>query len=153
MIVLKYLLFKWQETNNHGLPSNICMECFEKFQHFHQFREQIRKNDQILRNTATSEALTSITPNSDHNANDEGATIEEVIIENTESTLCIVCQTTLSSNRRLQSHLIRKHSVRSDHSIGREHKCGECEKVYSSRANLIMHERTHSGIVANRSRL
>lgn len=45
----------------------------------------------------------------------------------------------------MQIHLIRKHSVRSDKNMGKEYECKECEKVYTTRANLTLHERTHSG--------
>lgn len=69
-----------------------------------------------------------------------------VTIKRTESTLCIVCQKTFSSTGRLQMHLMRKHSVRTDQNIGAKYKCEKCEKTYSTRANLIIHERTHSGI-------
>lgn len=58
---------------------------------------------------------------------------------------CIVCQRTFSSSKRKQIHLIRKHSVRSDENIGREYKCHQCDKVYTTRSNLIIHERIHSG--------
>lgn len=66
--------------------------------------------------------------------------------ENTESTACVVCQKIFNDNTRLQIHLIRKHSVRNDQSIGKEYKCKKCDKVYSTQANLNLHERTHSGI-------
>lgn len=66
-------------------------------------------------------------------------------IENTEATICIVCQKSFTSNKRMQIHLVKKHFVRNDKNVTMEHKCDKCEKIYTTRANLVIHERSHTG--------
>lgn len=59
---------------------------------------------------------------------------------------CVVCEKAFSSDRRLQIHLVKKHSVRSDQNVvDKKYKCNRCEKSYTTRANLLMHERSHIG--------
>lgn len=77
----------------------------------------------------------------DENDNDVTSKINEA-----EQTSCVVCQKTYSNSRRLQTHQIKKHSARSDQHLGKEHQCDKCEKRYTTRANLLIHERTHTGI-------
>lgn len=78
----------------------------------------------------------------DFNENDANVTSK---INEAEQTSCVVCQKTYSNSRRLQTHQMKKHSVRSDQHLGKEYQCDKCEKSYTTRANLLIHERTHSG--------
>lgn len=64
-----------------------------------------------------------------------------------EETVCIVCQKSFINNKRLQIHLIKKHSVRNDQNVTK-YKCDKCDKVYTTRANLSIHERSHTGCVS-----
>lgn len=72
----------------------------------------------------------------------------EDIFMSCADTVCIVCQKSFINNKRLQIHLNRKHSVRNDQKVTKEYKCDKCDKVYTTRANLFIHERTHTGCVA-----
>lgn len=67
------------------------------------------------------------------------------IAEKTEATACVVCQKSFIDTRRMQAHLIRKHTVRTDHNSSKEYICKKCDKTYSTQANLTIHERTHTG--------
>lgn len=69
--------------------------------------------------------------------------------EENKTNSCIVCEKTFTSTKRLQLHLIKKHSVRSDEMIAAKHKCDKCEKSYTTRANLLIHQRLHTGTTSN----
>lgn len=130
-------------SNDDDLPKNICVECFEKLQQFYQFRVQIEKSDEVLRHSKGMSA--SSAPDSKLEETVDSCEYKAGIDENTESTACVVCQKIFRDAKRMQIHLIRKHSVRNDQNIGKEYKCNDCDKTYSTRANLTLHERTHFG--------
>lgn len=67
-----------------------------------------------------------------------------------ETTTCIVCQKSFTSDKRMQIHLVKKHLVRNDQNVSKEYKCDKCEKFYTTRANLLIHERSHTGSIAVR---
>lgn len=146
-------LFQKQIPNDDDLPKSICMECFEKLQQFYHFRMQIERSDKILRHSRVM-SPTSSAPHPKLEETVDSCEYKDpsadVNTESTESTACVVCQKILSDATRMQIHLIRKHSVRNDQNIGKEYKCNECDKIYSTRANLTLHERTHSGIQLTR---
>lgn len=57
---------------------------------------------------------------------------------------CIVCEKAFSNDKRLQIHLVKKHSVRNDENVvDKKYKCDKCDKSYTTRANLLIHERSH----------
>lgn len=144
----KSLFQKQIPSNDDDLPKNVCMECVEKLQQFYQFRVQIKKSDKILRHSKVMSDSCKLDSNLEETVDccryKDGIDINTQNTES-ESTACVVCQKIFSDAKRMQIHLIRKHSVRNDQNIGKEYKCHGCDKIYSTRANLILHERTHSG--------
>lgn len=71
-------------------------------------------------------------------------------LANIEAIKCIVCQKLFTSNKRMQIHLVKKHYVRNDQNVTKEYKCDKCEKFYTTRANLLIHDRLHTGLIAVR---
>lgn len=80
--------------------------------------------------------------NNTERKNDDGNSEEKT----EQNNACVVCEKVFCTNKRLQSHLIKKHSVRNDEPIAAKHQCDKCEKAYTTRANLLIHQRSHTGI-------
>lgn len=80
----------------------------------------------------------------EENPND-ASNIKLEVVDSTNT--CVVCQKQFSSDRRLQSHVIKKHFVRNDQNTVRAYQCDKCEKSYTTAANLNIHRLTHSGAV------
>lgn len=64
----------------------------------------------------------------------------------TKSTFnCLICLKKFSTVSKLDIHLSSNHLVRNDLNIYKPHRCDECPKSYTTKANLVLHRAVHSG--------
>lgn len=59
---------------------------------------------------------------------------------------CTICEKKFSTPTKLDRHLVNQHVVRNDRNIYKPHQCDECNKSYTTKANLVLHRAVHSGI-------
>lgn len=58
---------------------------------------------------------------------------------------CLICLKKFCSQSKLDIHLNNHHLVRNDLNIYKPHRCEECPKSYTTKANLVLHRAVHSG--------
>lgn len=57
---------------------------------------------------------------------------------------CIVCKKKFTGKIKLQRHLSIKHYVRTNENVFKPFQCDNCDKAYTTYANLSLHKATHS---------
>lgn len=127
----EYIVNDEQQTSNSNVIANETLTSLNDYESSHAVYKI--KAQASLEDTLTADIK------------DISAVVDEKPFEEPKPFKCLICSKKFSKSAKLDRHSIKHHLVRNDLNIYKPHQCDECDKSYTTKANLVLHRAVHTG--------